>query len=462
MTLQLIRRGEPVKLNWRAAAVLGHLVEARGEVVTREELQRKVWGDVHMDYSVLSQAVLTLRRTLDPPPSGGSYIETVARAGYRLAVEVTDLPDEPSTAVEPAPVRQTRRYWLFAAVIALSLIAAATLVRYSQQAARNHRADELVEKAFHLLRRGTGESSSQAALLFREAMILKPDYPPAVAGIAESAARAGQFTFQHALDQARRAAEDDPKCSECQSILGWILGMRQWRWQESLTHLEQAVRLNGEYAQHRLNLAEWLMVHGRAEEAAREAERATRLEPENPNVWSTLAAARYFQRRYQDSIVEAEKAASLDLHHPSGFIWAYYSHMMLGEDHHAAVGRAKSIAALSTDPGRALGEWLPKFEQALALGGRKGLARFWIDEVSRGRALQVHRYNRARWSMWSGDPESALSELEAGLLSRPYQMIYVAADPMFTALHSSPRYREVVRRVGLPLAGQATLRRMVR
>ena len=53
--------------------------------------------------------------------------------------------------------------------------------------------------------------------------------------------------------------------------------------------------------------------------------------------------------------------------------------------------------------------------------------------------------------MWCGDRESARSELEAGLQSQPDQMIYVAADPLFAHLHSHPRFREVVRRVGLPL-----------
>jgi tetratricopeptide (TPR) repeat protein len=443
----MLLRGEPVKLSWRAAAVFGLLAEARGEVVSREDLERQVWGDVQMDYSVLSQAIKTLRRALDPAPGGESYIDTVARVGYRLAVEVVEETETTAATIPPAGRRRRWMPWVAGAVLALVVLAAG--IQGYQKLERQRHADLLVDKAFHLLRRGTWESGSQAGLLFREALLLVPGYAPAQAGIAESAGRMGQHPLDHALEQARRAADSDPECSECQSILGYLLGVRMWRWQEALPHLERAVKLNPKRASHRIYLAEWLMVRGRLDEAARQAQEATRLEPENPRVWSILAAVRYFQRRYPESIQEAAKAESLDQHHPSGFLWAYHSYMQLGDDHNAVSGRAKMLASYTADANRTMDEVSGKFLGILGVSGRQGIVRAWMEEVGAGRPKEVHRYNRALWSMWAGDRESALAELEAGVKSRPYQMIYTAAEPAFAPLRGNERFRAVVRGIGL-------------
>jgi DNA-binding winged helix-turn-helix (wHTH) protein/Tfp pilus assembly protein PilF len=456
-TLQLTVRGESVKLTWRAAAAFSLLVEARGGVVTREDLQRHVWGDVQMDYSVVSQCIKTIRRALDPAPGGDSYIETVARAGYRLAVEVVEESqtleaNQASTArIAPAAEVQPprRRWWLWlAGTMGMALAVAGGMLVY-KEAEKREQANRLVERGFQLLRRGNNNAGSQATILFRDALNLIPDYPPATAGMAEAASRMGNYSFDHALALARKAADGDPKCSECQSVLGQILGVRMWRWEEAGRHLNRAIELNPGSASHRIYRTEWLMVQGRLEEAAREAEEATRLEPANPRVWTILAAVRYFQKRYADSVREAEHSASLDPQHPSAPIWMYHSYMRMGDDPNAVMGKAKSLAAHSLDPSGTYKETASRFFDELKRSGRRGVAAMWIEDVANGRAREVHRYNRALWFAWIGEYEDALEELEAGIQSRPYQIIYAAADPAFESIRGNPRFQAVVRSLGL-------------
>lgn len=452
-TEQLTVRGEPVKLTRRAAAAFSLLVEARGGVVTREEFQLQVWGTVQMDYSVVSQCIKTLRRALDPAPGGDSYIETVARAGYRLAVEVVE--DVESAAPAPAlPLPETprpRRPWWIWLAAALGAILLAGGGAYAYKAAeRRQQATILAERGLHVLRRGSINAGAQATSLFRDALTLVPDLPLANAGMAETASRMGNFAFENALQLAQRAAAADPRCSECQSILGQILGVRMWRWQEAEKHLRRAIELNSGNASHRIVLAEWLMVHGRLDDASREAEEATRLDPATPRAWTILAAVRYFQERYPEAIRAAEHSASLDPQHPSAPIWLYHSHMRIGEDQNAVIGRAKTMAAYSsTDPMRAYNDSAGRFFDILNKSGRRGLAEFWIKEVEIGRAREIHRYNRALWQAWIGEYDQALAELEAGVKSRPYQMIYTAVDPAFASLRSNPRFQQVVRDIGL-------------
>jgi len=55
----------------------------------------------------------------------------------------------------------------------------------------------------------------------------------------------------------------------------------------------------------------------------------------------------------------------------------------------------------------------------LKKSGRKGLAHHWIEEVTTGKALGVHRYNRALWFAWCGEYEEALARISHQLSALP-------------------------------------------
>jgi TolB-like protein/DNA-binding winged helix-turn-helix (wHTH) protein/tetratricopeptide (TPR) repeat protein len=85
---ELFVRGAKAKLPWRTFDVLRLLAVACGEIVPKEEILRQVWGGEFVDDSNLTQAIAQIRKVLDPPPEGKSYIETVPRLGYRLSTPV--------------------------------------------------------------------------------------------------------------------------------------------------------------------------------------------------------------------------------------------------------------------------------------------------------------------------------------------------------------------------------------
>src|SRR5262245_28550883 len=69
------------------------LVRRSGEIVTREELRRALWGDVHVDHEHgINFAVRQLRLALDDDPGAPRFVETVPKVGYRFlaSVERTD------------------------------------------------------------------------------------------------------------------------------------------------------------------------------------------------------------------------------------------------------------------------------------------------------------------------------------------------------------------------------------
>ena len=71
----------------KAIEVLLCLARAPGELVTRETLLATVWGDGHGSSEALSHAVGEIRKALDDHADNPTFIQTLPRRGYRLAVE---------------------------------------------------------------------------------------------------------------------------------------------------------------------------------------------------------------------------------------------------------------------------------------------------------------------------------------------------------------------------------------
>ena len=80
----LLREGREVPLIPRYFDLLVFLVERRHEAVHRREIFDRVWSDVVVSDSALSQAIRTLRRTLGEDPREPRFIRTVSRHGYRF------------------------------------------------------------------------------------------------------------------------------------------------------------------------------------------------------------------------------------------------------------------------------------------------------------------------------------------------------------------------------------------
>ena len=97
---RLLKRGLPITLREQSFQVLASLMERPGEIVTREELRRRLWSsDTFVDFEVaLNSAVSRLRDALGDSAESPSFIETVPKRGYRFVVSI---PKRPAVAVMP-------------------------------------------------------------------------------------------------------------------------------------------------------------------------------------------------------------------------------------------------------------------------------------------------------------------------------------------------------------------------
>jgi len=157
---ELLKNGRRIRLQDQPLQVLAMLLEKPGEVVTREELRKRLWPeDTFVDFDHgLNNAINRLREALNDSADTPRFIETLPRRGYRFIAEVTSDapaqiekspqvsptewrttpsvggPESPSVVTLPLPLprRHLRRFWL--ATAGIGIAAAVILGLYFQRA----------------------------------------------------------------------------------------------------------------------------------------------------------------------------------------------------------------------------------------------------------------------------------------------------------------------------------------
>jgi DNA-binding winged helix-turn-helix (wHTH) protein len=277
---RLTRAGEPIAVSERQLDVLLRLLAQPGQVVAKDDLITAAWKEVAVADNSLEQAISALRRILGAPPSGGTFIETVPRRGYRFAV-----------LVERKAARETDA--------GLDALLAP------------HRAFVEGRAALETLEAGQVARARDA---FENAIAAAPDYAAAHVGMANALMMRFEMTRTDAspdtgslvqsVHHAREACRLDARSAEGWATLGFVLGRTGAR-VDALAAAGRAVALEPDNWRHHFRLANiaW------GEERLRAAHRTLALLPEFPLAhW--LAATVYVARQVFDE-AERELGAGL-------------------------------------------------------------------------------------------------------------------------------------------------------
>jgi eukaryotic-like serine/threonine-protein kinase len=172
---RLLRGGRPVKIQPQPLRVLGILAERPGEIVSREQLRDRIWGDatfVEFDQG-LNYCIRQIRIALRDEAFEPVYIETLPKQGYRFIAPMIASPTLEQKngntnhvslplAAEPTnvPARRLVRpvFVLAAALVVLAIIAGGIWLHQRSERQRWAR-----EVAIPEIARLNGESKSVAA-----------------------------------------------------------------------------------------------------------------------------------------------------------------------------------------------------------------------------------------------------------------------------------------------------------
>ncbi len=181
-TGELRKDGVKLKFSGQPFQVLAILLERPGDVVTREELQKRLWPDTFVDVERnLNTAVNKIREVLGDSAESPRFVETLPRRGYRFIAPVGHLGgaagDKENSIAVPRPARIKTAVVLFLASSTFVLLAGAGWLAYQKW--RTH-APRPVQRSF-------------TRLTFDEGLQAGSTWSPDGRFIAYSSDRGGKF-----------------------------------------------------------------------------------------------------------------------------------------------------------------------------------------------------------------------------------------------------------------------------
>lgn len=316
------------------------------------------------------------------------------------------------------------------------------------------RARDLCERGEHYLRQPLSAPTLRAAIeRFDAALALSPDWAPAHVGRGRAWLNIATGWYEApgpaariagvALDRALQLEPGDPVALALRAA---IASQFDRDWPRARAGFQHAVDAAPQEAFVHSAFGAHLAKHGLFDEAERELLLARRLDPQYLNTRMHMINLRIGQRRLGEA--EAELDALRDL--------AGVSIATLGLQGVLALCRGDSAAAVQSY--RAAHEQLPDMPAcglalaaALAADGRRDEA-----DALRARVLaevpgeRLSPYLLALFERWRGRPAQALALIERAIEHRDPQVVQIADEPGFDALHGDPHWPALVRRSRLP------------
>jgi len=281
----------------------------------------------------------------------------------------------------------------------------------------------------------TSEGLNKACDYFQKAVAKDPSYAVAYVGVARCA-------FQNSPDTAREAAVKalvlDPSLAEAHTMLAEVKFYHDWDWSGAEAEHKQAIALNPNCAPAHHRYSRYLVAMGRIDEATREIERARDLDPFDALTTVWLGRVLYHARRYDDALREMRRGLEM---YPNqhDFYWdvadVYEQKKMLAE----AFASRQQALSLGKDPRvSALGEAYKR------LGYKGYLLKQAEFEQTHNAAYAAHCYALLN------DEARAIAALEAVYNEHNGKILFMRTAPELDSIRSSPRFRDLVRRIGFP------------
>jgi len=313
----------------------------------------------------------------------------------------------------------------------------------------------------HSLKTPTSANSKRAKDYFEKAIEKDPGYAAPYAGLAELHIHHRPWGGQHsdarldARQWGEKALKLDNTLAEAHAILARC-AQQDWDWVGAERGFRRAIELNPSYALARTWYAMYLWAMLRFDEAAVEAQRAQQLDPVSPLV-NTFAGSSYFLAgRIDEAMASWQRVLELDPSYSDASLALARAYVAQGKHPQAIAELRKALAFNQRQP-----FLLGTLAHAYARAGKREEALKLVSELHR---IETEKPGHAPFGMiWAyaglGDKERAFAYLEKAYQERAGRMVWLNVDLLLEPLRSDPRFKDLVRRVGLPSSAPTIARR---
>ena len=253
--------------------------------------------------------------------------------------------------------------------------------------------------------------------------------------------------FPRAKAAAARALELDPGLAEAHTSLG--LGLLFWDhdWPAAERAFSAAVRLNPQLATPHALYAIYLSTVGRTDEAIEESRLAQKIDPLSLLINMSVCWSLHFAGRHEEAIHETRRTQELSPGFHAAGVLLVNSYEDLGQFEEAArLMGSQPCFGMQADPTALVDAYRSGGPQAY---WRKRLE--LLDCAPPELARMVH-YAYAVVYTHLGEHELALERLQRLVDERSGGCVFMAVDPCLRRLRPHPRFQELVRQVGVPMA----------
>ncbi len=290
---------------------------------------------------------------------------------------------------------------------------------------------------------------------FQRAIAIDPDNAPAYSGMADAQCMLFGAALQVvppgevaplARAAALKALELDESLAEPHVTLSRVLFWHDRDPVGAERELRRAIHLNPNCAMAHFIGGLLFADLGRANEAISAFQRALQLDP--VSCWNSAIAGMFFYELGHEEAGKQQLQKAIDLDPNFYFTWTTLALI------HCYEGRFTEAIA-EVQEGVRVSSGLPlargNAAYALAMGGRPAEALAILDQLEE---LSHERYVPAAARVWCylglGDLDRTIEWLEIGYQQRDSQLPHVGALRAFRPLHPDPRFRDLLRRLGIP------------
>ena len=502
----LTKGGVRVRIQEQPFQILVLLLERHNEIVTREELQQKLWpADTYVAFDDgLNTAMKKLRVALGDSADNPRFIETLPRRGYRFLAPISSvepdhadraasvltdsrIPDTSSTPqtrtgdVEgPAPgQRETEnssplrlRLPLQVAIGLILLLFAVVFLRTSgllrvvfgsvlpstnstsptTSEHPNPRARDEYMQARNYWKQRTAEALAKAVDHYNAAVELDPHYAEAYAGLADCyvvmpllSAVPSDDAYGKARQAADKALALGDSVAQAHRSAAEIRLYLDWNFPAAEKEFRRAVDLDANDPQTRQWYAEFLSLMSRHQEAIAQIQSALRLDPSSMIIHHQAGQIFRAARMYPQALEEFRKALMIQPNF--GPTYGAMSLVYRAQGRFPESIEALRQADLYWDPGGTSVKDLETIANAYKAGGKRAFYRAELEFEAKHPGPD---YDAARLYALLGERDHALHWLQQALASHRPEILNLQNDPEFDSYRADPGFQKIVEKVGFP------------
>ncbi len=422
-------------------------------MVTRSELYREVWPDTIVEYDQgLNTCLRSIRAALGDDARHPIWIQTIPRRGYCFLAEVVE-----GTPPPIAPVRKTRvdreggpKWWRAATVIVVLGVVA---IAVSDHTGRGRRPREVTASAVirdyrlgdQFLSFGTWEGAKKSIPYFEAAVASDSAFVPGYIGLALAHLTLGDS--REARDHARYAVALNPTSPSAQLALARVAFTKDWDFPVAERAYTAALHLAPNWGPVHHWLAYFRSAQGRHEEALAHANRLVEVDPISAASYQVLGWIKYRSGDFEGAQLACERAVELSSPGTARGGWLCLASVALAAGDTAVAARS-ALRVMFAD-----GIPPPSLRQPTTPAPKQILT-VYFEWLKRGSAAfdqpAADPYVQALAAALMNDKDAVFEGLVRAVQERNPLVVAVAVEPRFRPLRHDPRFRSLIREIGLP------------